>query len=147
MKKKSNDYEKDNWEGYIVNTIFADEVEYIVCKHESDKQRYFVVKPETRQCKIKLRMWNNMTLDKIRITYLPINSNISTTGHKLQGATLSNLIVNSWAYRCAHWTYVVLSRVKSLTNLVLNEKLDIHRNYEAKHEVVRWEQNIKDTIE
>ena len=60
---------------------------------------------------------------------------------------MSNLIVNSWAYRCAHWTYVVISRVKSLTNLVLNEKLDIHRNYEAKPELVRWEQNMKDTIE
>ena len=130
-----------------MNTIFADEVEYIVCKHENDEKRYFVVKPETRKCKIKLRMWNNMILDKICIPYLPIHSNISTMGHKLQWATLSNLIVNSWAYRCAHWTYVVLSRVKSLTNLVLNEKLDIHRNYTAKPELVRWEQNIKDTIE
>ena len=62
-----------------------------------------------------------MILDKINITYLPINSNISTAGHKLQGSTFSNVIVNSWAYRCAHWTYVVLSRVKSLTNLVLNK--------------------------
>ena len=147
MLKEGHQYRKENWEGYIVNTIFADEIEHIVCEHENDKNRYFIVKPETRQCKVRLRMWNDMTLDKIRITYLPINSNISTTGHKLQGATLSSLIVNSWAYRCAHWTYVVLSRVKSLTNLVLNEKLDIHRNYTAKPELVRWEQNIKDTIE
>ena len=80
--KKGHHYEKEKQEGYIVNTIFADEVEYIVCKHESDEQKYFVVKPETRKCKIKLRMWNNMILDKINITYLPINSNISTTGHK-----------------------------------------------------------------
>ena len=112
--KKDHGDEKENWEGYIVNTIFADEIEYIVCKHESDEQRYFVVKPETHICKIKLRMWNNIILDKINITYLPINSNSSTTGHKLQGATLSNLIVNLGAYRCAHWTYVVLCRVESL---------------------------------
>ena len=131
----------------LLNTIFTDEVEYIVCKHENDGQRYFVVKPETHQCKIKLRMWNNMILDKINMTYLPINSNISTTGHKLQGAALSSLIINAWAYRYAHWTCVVLSRVKSLTNLVLNKKLDVHRNYNAKPELVRWEQNIKDTIE
>ena len=70
-----------------------------------------------------------------------------TTGHKLQGVTLSTFIVNSWAYRCAHWTYVVLSRVKSLNNLALNEKLDIHRKYEAKPKLVSWEQNVKDTIE
>ena len=45
VKKKGHDYEKENWEGYIVNKIFADEVEYIVCKHENDEQRYVVVKP------------------------------------------------------------------------------------------------------
>ena len=47
-QKKGHDYEKENQKGYFVNTIFADEVEYIVCKHEYDVQRYFVVKPETR---------------------------------------------------------------------------------------------------
>ena len=29
----------------------------------------------------------------------------------------------------------------------MNKKLDIHQNYTAKPELVRWEQNIKDTIE
>ena len=50
----------------------------------------------------------------MKITYLPVNSSISTTGHKLQGKKLDYLVVTSWAYNCPHWVYVVLSRVKKL---------------------------------
>ena len=32
-------------------------------------------------------------------------------------------------------------------SLILNEKLDIHRNYEAKKELVRWEKHMKADIE
>ena len=114
---------------------------------EGHEGKYFLVKPETRQCKIKLRQYQGTVLDKIKVTYLPINSNISTTGHKLQGRTLDHLIVNSWAYGCPHWIYVVLSRVRTLKSLILNEKLDIHRAYEARKELVQWEKQIKKNVE
>ena len=84
-------------------------------------------------------MWNNMILGGVKLTYIPINSSISTTGHKLQGKTLNQLVVNSWAYRCTHWVYVVLSRVKTLKSLVLNEEIDTERSFEAKKELVAWE--------
>ena len=92
-------------------------------------------------------MWNNMILGGVKLTYIPINSSISTTGHKLQGKTLNQLVVNSWAYRCTHWVYVVLSRVKRLKSLVLNEEIDTERSFEAKKELVAWEQNMRNTIE
>ena len=115
--------------------------------HEGKNAKYFIVKPETRQCKIKLRAFQYIVLDKIKVTYLPINSSISTTGHKLQGKTLDNLLINSWAYRCTHWVYVVLSRVRTLQSLVLNAKLDEHRDYSAKDELLRWEKDIKANVE
>ena len=130
----------------MVNTIDANEIDYLVCMHESNRN-YFLIKPETRQCKIRFRMWNNMILKKIRTTYLPIICNISTTGHKLQGRTLDHLVINSFAYNCTHWVYVVLSRVRQLDNLILNQKIDIHRNYKAKPELVRWEKDMKNNIE
>ena len=145
--KRGCKFVQENWEGYIVNTIFANQVEHIVCMMEGHKNKYFLVKPETRQCKIKSRNFNDLVIDKIKVTYLPINSNISTTGHKLQGRTLDHLIVNSWAYRCPHWVYVVLSRVKTLNSLILNQTLDIHRSYEARAELVRWEKHLKASIE
>ena len=83
----------------------------------------------------------------MKVTHIPINCNISTTGHKLQGRSLDHLIVNSWAYKCPHWVYVVLSRVISLKSLILNEKLDVHRNFEARKDLVRWEKSMKADIE
>ena len=121
-------------------------MKHIVCKIESkdsNNDRYFTVKPETILCSVRLREWNNMMIEKMKITYIPINSSISTTGHKLQGKTLDHLVVNSWAYGCPHWVYVVLSRVKTLNGLILNEKLDEDRSYEANRELVRWEERMK----
>ena len=67
----------------MVNTIYANEVEHIVCMHEGDNGKYFLIKPETCQCSIKLRSFGNMILKKVKVTHIPINSNISTTGPKL----------------------------------------------------------------
>ena len=73
--KHGCEFVKENWEGYMVNTIFANQVDHIVCMQEGKDEKYFLVKPETRQCKIRLRRWNNTVIDKIKITYLPINYN------------------------------------------------------------------------
>ena len=145
--KKGCKFVQENWEGYLVNTVFANQVAYIMCMREGIDAKYFIVKPERRQCKVKLRMWGNAILDNINTTYLPIISNISTTGHKLQGKTLDHLVVNSWGYKCTHWVYVVLSRVRTLKSLVLNVKLDETRDYKAKVELVRWERDMKTKIE
>ena len=145
--KKGCKFVRENWDGYLVNTVFANQVEYIMCMHEGKNAKYFIVKPETKTCKIKMRLWNNTVLDKIKVTYLPINLSISTTGHKLQGKTLNNLVVNSWGYRCPHWVYVVLSRVKTLNSLILNVKLDQNRDYSANIELLRWEKNMKEDLE
>ena len=149
--KEGCHFVKENWEGYMVNTVSADDVDHMVCMIECDPReepKYFTVKPTTGLCKITLKQFfNNTALEPIRITYLPINSNISTTGHKLQGSTLDKLVVNSWTFSVQHWAYVVLSRVRTLANLVLNEELDENRSYSANSELVRWETNIKDSIE
>ena len=57
------------------------------------------------------------------------------------------LVINSWGYRCTHWVYVVLSRVRTLKSLVLNIKIDENRNYSAKVELLKWEKNIKEIVE
>ena len=66
---------------------------------------------------------------------------------KLQGKTLDHLVVNSWGYRCTHWIYVLLSRVRSLKSLILNVKLDEERDYSAKIELAKWEKDKKANVE
>ena len=134
----------------MVNTISVDDVDHMVCMIECDlsqQPKYFTVKPTTGLCTVTLKNFNHIVLEPISITYLPINSNISTTGHKLQGSTLDNLVVNSWTFKVQHWAYVVLSRVRSLNSLVLNAMLDEDKQYSANAELVRWETEMKKKIE
>lgn len=81
--KRGYKFVQENWEGYLVNAVFVNQVTYIMCMHEGKNPKYFIVKHETRECKVKMRTLNNTILDKIKITYLPINSSVSTTGYKL----------------------------------------------------------------
>ena len=78
-----------------MNTIFANEIEHIICKkHECDNTypEFILVKPKESICGVKLRRFSNIILAKTNIIYLPRNSSIFTTGHKLQGKiTLSGL--------------------------------------------------------
>ena len=60
---------------------------------------------------------------------------------------MDHLVVNSWGYRCTHWVYVVLSRVRTLKSLILNVKLDENRDYSAKQELLRWEKDLKESVE
>ena len=57
-------------------------------------------------------------------TQLPIISNNPTTGHKLQGATVTSLLLHT-ASNVRNWTYVVLSRVREMKGLYLRRKLDV----------------------
>ena len=69
--KSGSEFVQGSWEGYMVNTIFANQVENIVCMQEGSTEKYFLVKPDTRQCKIKLRRYNNTIFGKLKLsTYL-----------------------------------------------------------------------------
>ena len=43
-----------------------------MCMHEGNDDKYFIVKPETRECKVKLRAFNNAIFDKIKIPTFPL---------------------------------------------------------------------------
>ncbi len=128
------------------NTVSVDDVDHMVCMIEwdsSQQPKYFTIKHTSGLCSVTLKQFNNIALEPIRISYLPINSNISTTAYKLQGSTLNSLVGNSWNFNVQHWAYVVLSRVKRLNSLILNTKLEENRHYKASGELIRWESNIK----
>ena len=53
IKLKSGcEFIQENWEGFMVNTSFENQVEHILCMQEGSNGKYFLVKPETH-CKIK----------------------------------------------------------------------------------------------
>ena len=59
---------------------------------------------------------------KICLHQFPIVLNHATTGHKLQGKSLDQLVVVEWS-KTKNWAYVVLSRVRSLDGLFLMEPI------------------------
>ena len=85
--------------------------------------RRFRVESQATNFKTMLEMGAGDAIKtKMGGTQFPIVSNTATTGHKLQGCTVKNLLVNDW--HCgSNWAYVVLSRVKKMKGLYLQEPL------------------------
>jgi hypothetical protein len=61
----------------------------------------------------------------------PINNDLATTGHKLQGKAKIFLVISQLNYGTTNWIFVVLSRVTTLSGLFLLHPLKI--NYNPKH--------------
>ena len=89
----------------MVNTVSVDDVDHMVCMIECDLSQqptYFTIKNTSGLCNVTLKQFNNIALEPIRIFYLPINNNISTTGHTLQGSTCNSLVIISWTFKVIH---------------------------------------------
>ena len=102
-----------------VKAIYALQVVSIVLKHNNPKNipNMFQLKPiefhiTARILKPKLLQMKegDCEMVKMKATQLPVISNQSTTGHKLQGASINQLFANNWNYT-TNWSYVVLSRL------------------------------------
>lgn len=104
----------------------------MVVKHESKdiRPRFFTVKSEKVKFKCHLKIGQERVLVKMSGSQFGLISNSCTTGHKLQGYTALELFVNEWAYH-SNWTYVVLSRVRTMLGLFfrtpLSEDLSAYR--------------------
>ena len=135
------------WDGRIINTVSVDDVEYIICQHYENTlatSKLFKLFPEPNSVKINLKLLGNIvTIGGIRITQFPVNSNIATTGHKLQGMTKDSLIVHSWNYSFSNWIYVVLSRVRTLSGLFMCKKLEENKQFVCDEDLLREEKRLE----
>jgi AAA domain/Helitron helicase-like domain at N-terminus len=118
--------------GVTIRAFFASQVKELVVKHESNdiRPRFFTVKSEKVKFKCHLKIGQERVLVKMSGSQFGLISNSCTTGHKLQGYTALELFVNEWAYH-SNWTYVVLSRVRTMLGLFfrtpLSEDLSAYR--------------------
>jgi hypothetical protein len=141
-----------NWEGRKVNTVSVDDVKWVMFEHwpnpPKNVPRRFKLKPETYTAIIQWPIAPDcgnlkVKLGNVRVTQIPVNSNVATTGHKLQGMSKDTLIVNSWSYGFANWIYVVLSRVRTLSGLYLCKPLDLNRRFNVPDKLVSFEARMK----
>ena len=116
-----------------ITAVTANEVERIVLKHENDSisPQLFTMQPQSHSFTATLPLPDSQQTGGVKKTYkvkmtgvqLPIISNNATTGHKLQGATVTSLLITT-ATNVRNWTYVVLSREREMKGLFLTRKLD-----------------------
>jgi hypothetical protein len=137
--KKGKKRRWKNWEGKKVWTVSVDVVAWVEFEHFPEppkgKAKWFRLAPQKFTSTITFNVVEGLTAKsnfKVRnatVTQIPINSNIATTWHKLQGMTKDALVVNEWDYKCANWVYVVLSRVRTHKGLFLTKLLDLDHNF------------------
>ena len=68
---------------------------------------------------------------KVKVVQFGVNSSKATTGHKLQGVSLNQMVVRSWNYNTPNWIYVVLLRIRILKALYISEKLKYTQSYQV----------------
>jgi hypothetical protein len=115
------------WNGYKVYTVEANDVEFILCEHTkkaiNEPTRILKFPSKIFQVKVKFSLGSPnkfLKMKKSRIVQFPINNNLATTVHKLQGMTKMFLIISSINYSTI---YVVLSRVMTLDSIFLMQPL------------------------
>jgi hypothetical protein len=117
--------------GYWVNSVDINDVDHIVLRfdvsYDPKFQGTFKLRPRERSFMVSYPMDEGLLGKKsanvnLKLTHFPIIGNFATTGHKLQGKTMANLIIAEWR-NIENWAYVVLSRVRTLAGIFLLEAL------------------------
>ena len=110
--------------GTTINALFASQVKSIVLEQENSDimPQVFEVEAKSWTFKTSLEIADSTIKVSLRGSQFPIISNSCTTGHKLQGCSLDEILVNDWCYQ-SNWAYVVLSRVRKMSGLYIRDPL------------------------
>lgn len=129
--KEGKQAHKIKFNGYWVYAVNAEDVDYMKLRWTADStfEGTFCIAPSLRTYVVHYKInefgRTHKVEPKMRIGQFLITVNHATTGHKLQGKSLEEIIIREWALGRRHrnWIYVVLSRVKRLNGLFLMEPI------------------------
>jgi len=105
-----------------------DHVDHLVARwHDSQFQGTFEIFPKQRKFRVnypieELGFGKTRVKTSMQLTFFPVVINHATTGHKLQGKSMSQLVVAEWS-KVKNWAYVVLSGVPTLASLFLTSSI------------------------
>jgi hypothetical protein len=135
MKENQSTHQIKIGNNISIQAAYASEIDYIVLKHKNNiKPRLFSIQAKTKTFYARIptpsifqstSQHNEREKIETQVLQFPIFTSYASTGHKLQGTGVDCLFVNKWSYR-RNWAYVILSRVKQLSGLLLREKLKYH---------------------
>jgi hypothetical protein len=81
----------------------------------------------------------------MQLTQFPVVVNYATTGHKLQGKSVDELMIAQWS-KVKNWAYVVLSRVRTLKGLFLEHPIPDDIDFSPHPEYLDMMERLRNTI-
>lgn len=129
--KQGKDVKKMQVHSHWVNSVDINDVDHIILRfdvsYDPKFKGTFKLRPRERSFMVDFPMDGQLFGKKaanvnLKLTHFPIIGNFATTGHKLQGKTMANLVIAEWR-DTENWAYVVLSRVRTLAGIFLLEAL------------------------
>ena len=98
--KKDCNVDCTNWDGRLIHTVSSLDVDYMLCEtvpdKKTDKPRKFKLKADKDIAIITMKVAKINHQVKVKIVQFGVNLNKATTGHKLQGVSLNQMVVRSW---------------------------------------------------
>jgi hypothetical protein len=134
--------------GTKVRVLLASQVESILVEHEAEdiSPRTFHVNSDSWKFSTSLKCGTEDLHVSMKGKQFPIISNSCTTGHKLQGCSVEDILINDFHYQ-VNWPYVVLSRVRTMKGLYLRECLSEDlKKYRMKPRMRQMLQRFRDTV-
>ena len=113
--------------GYWVYSVDIMEVEYLLLRWQDCRfQGTYKVFPSRGKFSVSFPIvefgHRTRVSAGIRFDYFPVVLNHATTGHKLQGKSLDQLVIAQWT-KVKNWAYVVCSRVRKFEGLFFTKPL------------------------
>ncbi|MHA7865818.1 MAG: hypothetical protein ACX93J_15995, partial [Flagellimonas marinaquae] len=150
--KKGKRAQVSSYHDRQVYAISINDVDHIVCGWEEGTRfrGTFKIFPKKATFNVKFPLRINdtttVTVDTpLTIVHLPIVRNSATTGHKLQGKSVDELVVAQWV-NLPNWPYVVVSRVRTIEGLLLLKPLPDNISFEAPVEYTNMMKRLRLTI-
>ena len=139
------------YNGYWVYAVNAEDVEFMMLEWTKDAtfQGTFTISPSVISCKSTVEVKEFGKTEKIpwhiQLYQFKVTVNHATTGHKLQGKTVEQLVVGEWC-NIKNWMYVVLSRVRTLEGLFLLEPLPSDTETAPHPQLTKMLNNLRNRI-
>ena len=140
--------------GYWVHTVSARDVDHLELRYHSMRRfegNFKVDATKTKTCRVNFPvtiMDQRIVLRgaPIKITQFPVTLNHATTGHKLQGKSLDELVIAEWRFGVRNWAYVVLSRVRTLEGLYLLQPIPDDVDFKPHPAYIKMMERLRSTI-
>ena len=136
--------------GYWVLSVDITDVEYLLLRWQDCRfQGTFKVFPSRGRFRVQFPIteWGTKlrVAAGIKLDYFPVILNHATTGHKLQGKSLSELVVAQWT-KVKNWAYVVTSRVRTFDGLFFIQSLPKHFDFKPAPEYLSMMSRLRQKI-